>query len=167
MGTGRRTDVVSVNMQWVDIKKIGYKFLLITDASFHHRPSGLDVYWVTFLLILMLRTIADLLGSTCTEWRFYSSWCFVPSPTFWARRVLLLRTYANAPHRASADDYWVSSQRVSSEQNGMGFRLPSPITRTVYKSTLCVDKKSAFYKKKYLACWKIELECLSFCRRKA
>ena len=66
MGTGRRTDVVTVNMQWVDIKKIGYKFLLIADASFHHRPSGLDVYWVTFLLILMLRTIADLLGSTCT-----------------------------------------------------------------------------------------------------
>ena len=44
MGIGQRTDVVSVNMQCVDIKKIGYNFLLIADASFHHRPSGLDVY---------------------------------------------------------------------------------------------------------------------------
>ena len=31
MGIGRRTDVVSDNMQWVDIEKIGYKFLIITD----------------------------------------------------------------------------------------------------------------------------------------
>ena len=46
VGTGRRTGVVSVNMQWVDIKKNGYKFLLITDflpISAHHGPSGFGV----------------------------------------------------------------------------------------------------------------------------
>ena len=49
MGTGRRTDVVTVNMQWVDIKKNWIQIFTHQGffASFHHRPSGLDVYWVT------------------------------------------------------------------------------------------------------------------------
>ena len=50
MGTDQCTDVVTVNMKCVDIKKIGYKFLLITVFN-------------GFLRCF----ITDLLDSACTE----------------------------------------------------------------------------------------------------
>ena len=79
------------------------------DASYHRRPSGLDVY-----------CSADVRNCAAPRlWRgggAYSSWCFVPSPIFWARRVLLCgRTrLRRTPLSSRRLVVWVSSQ-----QNGI------------------------------------------------
>ena len=107
MGIGRRTDVVSVNMQWVDIKKIGYKFLLITD--------------------FLRRFITDLLGSTCTEWRLSPFPGFPPlvSRIHFPRCVLCGRSPPRLPWWRLRQLHWVLSQSSMCTLNQRG-KSPNP-----------------------------------------